>query len=131
MRIAPVIRVETSFSEGNEIVRPRVIHEQLVPANNMRMLPYVGSVYWWCGERAQARWLLAETKRRPDARDQGYRIAQLHTLFGEKDSAFVWLERHRWTMAELSGLSATKAMDPLRSDPRFAQLQQRLGVRSP
>jgi hypothetical protein len=88
-------------------------------------------VYWWCGERARARALLAEMKRRPDARDQGFRIASLHTLFGEKDSAFVWLERHRWTMAELSGLSATKAMDPLRSDPRFPQLQRRLGMRSP
>jgi len=58
-------------------------------------------------------------------------MAMLHALFGEKDSAFVWLEHHRWTMAELSALGAGIAMDPLRSDPRFAQLQQRLGVRSP
>lgn len=105
--------------------------QQLVQANNMRMLPYVGSVHWWCGERARARAVLAEMKRRLDARDHGSRIAWLHALFGEKDSALVWLEHHRWTMAQLSGLSADTRMDPLRSDPRFAQLQRRLGVRSP
>jgi DNA-binding SARP family transcriptional activator/TolB-like protein/Flp pilus assembly protein TadD len=105
--------------------------QQLVQANNLRMLPFVGSVYWWCGERPRARALLAQMKRRPDARDHGFRMAILHALFGEKDSAFVWLEHQRWTMAELSGLRAGPAIDPLRSDPRFAQLQQRLGVRSP
>jgi DNA-binding SARP family transcriptional activator/TolB-like protein/Flp pilus assembly protein TadD len=111
----------------SEIGRAR----QLVPGNNMRMLPDVGSVYWWCGERPRARVLLAEMKRRPDARDQGFRIARLHALFGEKDSAFAWLEHPRWTMAQLSGLSADRFMDPLRSDSRFVQLQRRLGVRSP
>ena len=34
MRITPVICVETSFCEGDEIVRPRVVYEQLAPANN-------------------------------------------------------------------------------------------------
>jgi DNA-binding SARP family transcriptional activator/TolB-like protein/Flp pilus assembly protein TadD len=105
--------------------------QQLVQANNMRMLLYVASVYWWCGERARARSLLAEMKRRSDARDHGARIASLHTLFGEKDSAFAWLEHQRWTMAQLTGMGADIQLEPLRSDPRFAQLQRRLGVRSP
>jgi TolB-like protein/DNA-binding SARP family transcriptional activator len=104
--------------------------QQLVPGNNMRMRPFVGWVHWRCGERGRARALLAEMKRRPDARDHGFRIAQLHALFGEKDSAFVWLEHGRWTMAQLSGLSADIHVDSLRSDPRFVQLQRRLGVRS-
>jgi hypothetical protein len=103
--------------------------QQLVPDDNIRMLSFVGSVYWWCGERAHARALLAKMKRRPDAADHGLRMAWLHALFGEKDSAFVRLEHHRWTMAELSALSADQGMDRLRSDPRFARLQQRLGVR--
>jgi TolB-like protein/DNA-binding SARP family transcriptional activator len=110
----------------SEIQRAR----RLVPGNNMRMLQFAGSVHWWCGERARARALLGEMKRNPDARDHGFRLAWLHTLFGEKDSAFVWLEHHRWTMAELSALSADQAVDALRSDSRFARLQQRLGVRS-
>jgi hypothetical protein len=86
-------------------------------------------VYWWCGEVVRARAVLAQMKRRPDAPDHGLRIAWLHTLFGERDSAFAWLDHHRWTMAELSALSADQGMDRLRSDPRFAQLQRRLGVR--
>jgi TolB-like protein/DNA-binding SARP family transcriptional activator/Flp pilus assembly protein TadD len=110
----------------SEIQRAR----QLVQRNNLRMLQHVGSVYWRCGERGRARALLAEMKRRPDARERGSRMAVLHALFGEKDSAFAWLEHHRWTMSQLSGLSAGPPMDPLRSDPRFAQLQRRLGVRS-
>jgi hypothetical protein len=111
----------------SEIERAR----QLVQASNLRMLQHVGSVYWWCGDRARAQSILAEMKRRPDAREHGARMASLHALFGEKDSAFAWLENHRWTLSQLSGLSAGLPMDPLRSDPRFAQLQRRLGVRSP
>jgi TolB-like protein/DNA-binding SARP family transcriptional activator len=109
----------------SEIERAR----QLVPADNLGMLRFVASVYWWCGERARARALLAKMKQRPDVRDSGFHIAWLHTLLGEKDSAFVWLEHQRWTISKLSGLSAGRWMDPLRSDPRFPQLLRRLGVR--
>jgi TolB-like protein len=109
----------------SEIQRAR----QLVPADNLGMLKFVASVYWWCGEHARARGLLAKMKQRPDVRDFGFHIAWLHTLFGEKDSAFVWLEHQRWTISKLSGLSAGRWMDPLRPDPRFQQLLRRLGLR--
>jgi DNA-binding SARP family transcriptional activator len=102
---------------------------ELVPADNIRMLQFVGHVYWYCGERARARALVREMKRRPDAPEQGLRMAWLHAQFGEADSAFVWLARHRWTMAELSALSADRALDPLRSDPRYLELQRTIGVR--
>jgi DNA-binding SARP family transcriptional activator/TolB-like protein len=100
-----------------------------VPPDNIRMLPYVGIVDWECGERARARALLAEMKRRPDAHENGWRMAWLHTRFGEKDSAFVWLDRQRWTLGEMSGLSADRALDPVRSDPRYGALLRRLGLR--
>jgi tetratricopeptide (TPR) repeat protein len=103
--------------------------QQLVPADNLGMLKFVATVYWWCGERARARALLVNMKQRPDVRDSGFHIAWLHTLFGEKDSAFVWLQHQRWTISKLSGLSAGRWMDPLRPDPRFQQLLRRLGVR--
>jgi DNA-binding SARP family transcriptional activator/TolB-like protein len=103
--------------------------QQLVPADNLGMLKFVASVFWWCGEHARARGLLARMKQRPDVRDSGFHIAWLHTLFGEKDSAFVWLEHQRWTISKLSGLSAGRWMDLLRPDPRFQQLLRRLGLR--
>jgi tetratricopeptide (TPR) repeat protein len=102
---------------------------QLVPPDNIRMLPYVGIIDWECGERMRARALLAEMKRRPDAQENGYRMAWLHARFGETDSAFVWLDRQRWTLGELSGLSADRALDPLRSDPRYLALLRRIGIR--
>jgi TolB-like protein/DNA-binding SARP family transcriptional activator/Tfp pilus assembly protein PilF len=105
--------------------------QQLVQPNNMRMLPMLATVHWRCGEPARARSVLAAMKRRPDARNHGSRIASLHALFGERDSAFAWLQHHRWTMPQLAGMRADSQLEPLRSDPRFVQLQRRLGVLSP
>jgi TolB-like protein/DNA-binding SARP family transcriptional activator/Flp pilus assembly protein TadD len=110
----------------SDILRAR----QLAPGSNIRMLWYVGTVDWLCGEPAGARAVLAEMKRRPDAPDHGTAIVALHTQFGERDSAFVWLARQQtWTMIHLAFLSADQFMDPLRSDPRFPQLLRRLGIR--
>jgi Flp pilus assembly protein TadD len=109
----------------SDILRAR----QLVPDSNMVMLAFAGSVYWSCGERARARALLAQMKRRPDAHEHGMRVAILHTQFGEKDSALVWLGRHWWTISELPMLSGDRFFDPLRSDPRFDELLLRIGIR--
>jgi TolB-like protein/DNA-binding SARP family transcriptional activator len=108
-----------------EILRAR----QLAPESR-RMLAYVASVHWVCGERARARALVEEMKRRPDAHDHGFRIAQAYASFGEKDSAFAWLGRQRWTLGQLSGLSADGRTDTLRSDPRYPQLLRSLGLRA-
>lgn len=105
--------------------------QQLVSDNNVRMLPQVGTVHWRCGDRVKARALLAEMKRRSDAHENGLRMAWLHALFGDKDSAFVWLERQHWSMAELAGFSAARPLDPLRSDPRYVRLLHRLRTRKP
>jgi len=103
--------------------------EPLAPGSR-RMLAPVASVYWHCGERARARAIVDAMKARPDANDHGFRIALAYIEFGWKDSAFVWLGRHHWTMGELSALSADWRLDPLRSDPRFDKLLQRAGIRN-
>lgn len=103
--------------------------QRLVPRTNLRMIPFVGSVMWLCGDREQARALLHELKRHPDIREEGMRVAWLHARFGERDSAFVWLERQRWSVVEVAGLTANEAFDPLRTDRRLAELLRRL--RSP
>jgi len=94
------------------------------------MLSWVVGVHWLCGERDSARALLARMKTLPHARENGYQMALVHTMFGEKDSAFVWLDRQRWTMAEMAGLSADYDLQLLRSDPRYGALLRRLGLRS-
>jgi hypothetical protein len=68
-------------------------------------------------------------KRRPDWRDHAFEAALMHIFFGEKDSAFVWLGHNRWTLVQLSQLSASPYLDPLRSDPRFVPLLRRLSLR--
>jgi TolB-like protein/Flp pilus assembly protein TadD len=98
---------------------------------SFRMLAYVATVDWFCGRRTRARTLLRSMKERPDARDHGFRIALVHTAFGEKDSAFAWIEHQRWTLGQLSSLSADRRVDPLRSDPRFQEVLRRLGLRRP
>lgn len=105
--------------------------QQLVSDSNVRMLPQVGTVHWRCGERAKARALLANMKRRSDAYENGLRMAWLHAIFGETDSAFVWLERQQWSTAELAGFAAARPLDPLRSDPRYWRLIHRLRTRQP
>ena len=104
---------------------------QLAPGDNFRMLPFVGTVDWNCGQQHRARALLKRMKTLPGAADHGYRMALLHIEFGERDSAFVWLERQRWTLAEFSGLSADWDLQPLRSDPRYSALLRELGIRPP
>jgi Flp pilus assembly protein TadD len=104
---------------------------QLAPGNNMRMLSFVGAVHWLCGERARARAVMAEMKRRPDASNHATAVAVLHTRLGEKDSAFVWLGRQRWTLIHSAFVSADGLLRPLHSDPRFPQLLERIGLRPP
>jgi DNA-binding SARP family transcriptional activator/TolB-like protein/Flp pilus assembly protein TadD len=109
--------------------REELARAQHLAPESRRMLAPAASVYWLCGDRKRARAIVDEMKRRPDAYEHGYRVALAYTVFGEKDSALVWLARNRWTMAELSGLSADQRMDPLRSDPRFGAILRRIGIR--
>jgi len=103
--------------------------QRLAPGRNIRMSAFVGTVMWLCGEREQARQLLREMKQYPEAREEGMRIAWLHARFGERDSAFVWLEHQRWSVVELAGLSANDNFDSLRTDPRLPELLRRLRSR--
>ncbi len=59
-----------------------------------------------------------------------YSIAALYADLGDKDQAFRWLntayqERRSW---QLEGLKTDFLLDPLRSDPRFAELVRKVGL---
>ena len=55
--------------------------------------------------------------------------AMMYGLLGEKDKAFVWLERgYRHRSSAFSALNADPCWDPIRSDPRFADLVRRVGL---
>jgi hypothetical protein len=101
--------------------------QQLTPGS-IRMLHYVAAIYWSCGERARARMVLEQMQRQPNAREHGFYIAVVHSMFGDHDSAFLWLGRTEWLMGRQAGLRAYRWLDPLRSDARYARLLERLGL---
>jgi hypothetical protein len=59
-----------------------------------------------------------------------YNVAIVHTGLGEKDQAFVWLDRaykdRSYYLAVM--LPTDPRLDSLRSDPRFADLLRRVGL---
>jgi TolB-like protein len=58
-----------------------------------------------------------------------YRIAQLYADLGDKDQAFRWLNSaYQERDGNLYGLKTDFLLDPLRSDPRFAELVRKVGL---
>jgi hypothetical protein len=58
-----------------------------------------------------------------------YEIAVVYVGLGDKEQAFVWLERaYREHSSWLSYLNVEFRLDPLHSDPRFADLVRRVGL---
>jgi len=82
------------------------------------------------GNQAKARKQLAEllgTSRQEDI--SPVPISYIYIALGEKDQAFAWLEKaYRAGGANLEGLKTVPAFDPIRPDPRFADLVRRVGL---
>lgn len=56
-------------------------------------------------------------------------IALACTALGEKDQAFAWLEKgYAEKLPFVASMKVVPALDPLRSDPRFADLVRRIGL---
>ncbi len=74
------------------------------------------------GEAAAARATLERAKREPF---EPFNIGRAYVALREPDSAFAWLERSTWQWPHRAVLS-DPALDPLRGDPRFPQLVERV-----
>ena len=90
----------------------------------------LGHVYAVSGRKTEARMILAELQRLSEhsyvpAND----VALVYAGLGERDEAFARLdkayEEHSFSMAHLT---VEPRFDPLRSDPRFADLLRRIGL---
>ena len=77
------------------------------------------------GSRDHRRTASASKPRGPSP----FQMAVVYVGLGDKDRAFEWLQRAADARAwELPMLKADPFFDPLRSDPRFAPLLDRLGL---
>jgi serine/threonine-protein kinase len=78
--------------------------------------------------RAQLTKLLEESRRRYVP---GYDIAAGYVATGQIDQAFAWLQRGFEEQGlELTFIAVEPTMDPLRGDPRFRRLLQRINLRA-
>ena len=86
--------------------------------------------YAHAGRRTEALRLVDELKRR---QQKGYvpaaAFVQAYLAIGDNEQAFAWLERAYQEKSEiLAYLKVESFFDPLRSDPRFADLVRRVGL---
>ncbi len=80
------------------------------------------------GKRDDAQQVLAELiKKSEQTYVSDYDVAVIYAGLGDRDQAFAWLEKaveqHSFW---LSWLKLDPRLDPLRSDPRFSHLLQRV-----
>lgn len=89
---------------------------------------WLGRAYAQAGERANALRILAQLQQ--EAKQTyipPYFLATLYAALGEKEQAFAWLDKaYANRDLYLAWIKFDPAMDPLRSDPRFHDLQQRM-----
>jgi tetratricopeptide (TPR) repeat protein len=77
------------------------------------------------GRVDEARTILAQLEAQPRTSFGAYTLAALHTALGNRDEAFRWLAYeppHAW----LPWVGLMLEFEPLREDPRFAEVRQRL-----
>jgi serine/threonine protein kinase/Tfp pilus assembly protein PilF len=94
-------------------------------------LAWLGQGYAAAHQDAEARKILSDLKERgQQTYVQPLALALIHTLLGEKDQAFDWLQRaFEDHSTGLVYLKVDPAWDRLRGDSRFADLQARVGLK--
>ena len=82
------------------------------------------------GDSKKAQAVLKELNQLAEHRFvQPYWIAMIYIGLGDKDQAFHWLDRsYEERSPWLAWLKSDVALDPLRSDPRYADLLRRMGL---
>jgi TolB-like protein/Flp pilus assembly protein TadD len=92
-------------------------------------LGHMGNAFARMGREAEAREMISELQKQVQNTGIGrYEIALVYAGLGEKDEAFLWLEKS--FAARDKGLTYLKidpCLDPLRSDSRFQDLVRRVG----
>jgi Flp pilus assembly protein TadD len=91
----------------------------------------LGVAYARKGRRAEAERVIAERKKiLGSGGSNNYGIAAIYACLGEKDFAFEWLERcYQEREMPILFIKRDLALESLHSDPRFADLVRRIGLK--
>jgi TolB-like protein/Tfp pilus assembly protein PilF len=114
------------FQEGiTEIHKAMALME-----DSPSLLASLGYAYALAGDRAEAERILGDLEALSKRRAVSpYSIALVHVGLGAHDDAFAWLEKAFAQREDaLVSLVVNPRLDPLRSDPRFADLRRRIGL---
>jgi hypothetical protein len=86
-------------------------------------------IYAAQGKRAEALQIIKELEEMSDSSlSQAQWIAKIYATLNEKEMAFSWLERGLATGAIAIFYKDEPMWDPIRNDPRFAELLQKMGI---
>jgi TolB-like protein/DNA-binding winged helix-turn-helix (wHTH) protein/Flp pilus assembly protein TadD len=98
--------------------------------DNPFVIAALGHAYSLSGNRKRAQELLAELKQLSKKRYvSGYDMAVIYCGLREPEQAFAWLEKaYQDREGSLVYLKVEPWLDPIRADPRFAQLVRRVGL---
>jgi TolB-like protein len=94
-----------------------------------RVLAFIGHAKAIMGRESDARAILAQLTEASKTRYvSGYSFAVIHLGLGEKDQALEWLEKdaRERTGFEINFIKVDPYLDPLRGDPRFEALVQKV-----
>jgi TolB-like protein/tetratricopeptide (TPR) repeat protein len=92
-------------------------------------LSWLGWAYGVAGRKPEAEEILAElTARIPNEHIQPFFFMQVYSGLGDLDSAFEWLEKSVAQGDPAASFIGFPPMDPLRQDPRFEPIRERLGI---
>jgi tetratricopeptide (TPR) repeat protein len=103
---------------------------QLSGADDTDLMLDLGFAYAETGERDEARKILAKLESLHEkGRAPSGSVGILYGALGESDEAFAWLQKaYEEHDPELTYITVGRRFEPLRHDPRFQQLIQRIGL---
>jgi len=132
-RISATTRVRSFFEaviNREKGAYDQAINEFLKMGDEPHALGHMGNAYARAGRSAEARATIPRLQTHIQKDGIGtYEVALVHAALGERDQAFAWLEKAYAVRDKgLTYLKIDPCADPLRSDPRFADLLRRVGL---
>ena len=95
------------------------------------MIYSTGRVYAAQGKRTEALQTIKELEEMSGtSQSEAHWIAKIYAALNEKDLALTWLDRGLATGAIGAFYKDEPVWDPIRGDPRFADLPRRMGIPS-